>query len=461
METVPPELRQRLQAANQSHVLDAWPNLSAADRQTLAHHLESLDLDQLARLYRQRDEQCAVPTDDRIAPIAATTPMAGDRKVGEEALRRGEVAVLIVAGGQGTRLGFDHPKGMFGIGPVRGTSLFQILAERTLAMQRRYGKSIPFLVMTSPATHDETVAYVEQHQHFGLPRDEVTFFQQGTMPALELTTGKLLMESPSRLFLSPNGHGGCLLALADQGILDRLCQRGIRHIFYCQVDNPLVLVADPLFLGHHIQAKAEVSTKVIPKEGPLDKLGNLVLIDGRCGIIEYSDLPERLARLTDADGQLRFRFGNSAIHIFDVEFLKRVSTGDLRIPFHVARKKVPHVNEQGEQVEPTKENALKFELFIFDVLPRAERWTVVETQRAAEFHPVKNASGTDSPQSVRLAMSNRAGDWLEQAGIAVPRLPNRNVSVPLEISPLFALDADEVKKKIDPKMGITDSKYFG
>jgi len=454
-------LKRRLQQAGQSHVLKWCDTRSADERRNLVQQLESLDLDLLRRLYAERDQQSAVPVDDRIAPIRVTAVDAADRAAGEDALRRGEVAVLVVAGGQGTRLGFDHPKGMYPIGPVKGTSLFQIHAEKVLAIQRRYGKPVPLLVMTSPATHDETIAFFQQHQHFGLPPDQVVFFCQGTMPALDLATGKLLLEAPGRLFVSPNGHGGVLLALAEQGILKDLGQRGIRHIFYFQVDNPLVQIADPLFLGHHIRARAEVSTKAIVKNGPLDKLGNLVLVDGRCGMIEYSDLPERLARLTEADGQLRFRIGNPAIHIFDVEFLVRMSTGETRIPFHVARKKVPHIDETGAMVEPTQENALKFEMFIFDVLPRAERWTVVQTDRQIEFHPLKNATGPDSPETVKQAMSNLAGNWLEQAGVKVPRRDNGDVAVPLEISPLFALDAEDLKGKVGPHTRIAGPAYFG
>jgi UDP-N-acetylglucosamine/UDP-N-acetylgalactosamine diphosphorylase len=349
---------------------------------------------------------------------------------------------------------------MFPIGPVTKKSLFQIHAEKVLALRRRYGAAIPLLVMTSPATHDDTVAFFAQHHSFGLPPSEVIFFRQGSMPALDLATGKLLMESPGQLSLSPNGHGGTLLALADAGLFDSLRKRGVRHLFYFQVDNPLVHVADPMFLGQHLQARAEVSTKAIAKNGPLDKLGNLVLVDGRCAMIEYSDLPESLARQTDDTGQLRIRIGNPAIHIFDLDFLRRAATGDLRIPFHIARKKVSHIDQHGQRVEPKTENALKFEMFIFDVLPRAERWTVIETDRQTEFHPVKNATGSDSPADVQQAMSNVFGGWLERAGVSVPRQDNGDVAVALEISPLFALEPDDLRGKVDPQTRIAQPWYF-
>jgi UDP-N-acetylglucosamine/UDP-N-acetylgalactosamine diphosphorylase len=375
-------------------------------------------------------------------------------------LRRGEVAVLLVAGGQGSRLGFDHPKGMYPIGPVSNHTLFQIHAEKVLATSRRYGKPVPFLIMTSPATDAETETFFEQHKYFGLPPSDVHFFCQGTMPALDLATGKLLMEAPGRLFTSPNGHGGTLTALADSGLLDRMKLQGIRQIFYFQVDNPLVKVADPVFLGHHLRANAEMSSKIVPKESPTDKVGNMVLIDGRCSIIEYSDLPKELAEQRDATGRLRIWAGSPAIHYFSVDFLERVTRGHTRMPFHVARKKVPHIDERGNHVEPTKENALKFEMFIFDVLPRADRWTVVETSRREEFVPLKNATGADSPAVVKQAISDRAGDWLTRAGVSVPRRPDGSVAVPLEISPLYALDAEELANKVDRTIKITEPTFL-
>ena len=300
----------------------------------LLAQVRALDLEQLRRLYNQRDHSYSVPSPDRIAPIPVARIDAGnqrERKHGEDALRRGEVAVLVVAGGQGSRLGFDHPKGMFPIGPVTNKSLFQIHAEKVLALTRRYGRPLPFLVMTSDGTHDETITFFEKHAFFGLPGDEVFFFRQGTMPALDMATGKLLLEAPGRLCTSPNGHGGTLTALAESGLLDRLRSRGVRHIFYFQVDNPLVKVADPLYLGHHIEMYAEVSSKIVPKESPTDKLGNLVLIDGRCSMIEYSDLPEEMARQTDAEDRLRIWAGSPAIHIFSVAFLTRIVSGSERV----------------------------------------------------------------------------------------------------------------------------------
>jgi UDP-N-acetylglucosamine/UDP-N-acetylgalactosamine diphosphorylase len=463
MVKAPEEIRQRLRHYGQEHVLAHWHELSNGERQQLVAQIQALDLEQLRRLHARRDHPYPVPSQQAITPVSALRLDARDtqtRSLGEEALGRGEVAALVVAGGQGTRLGFDHPKGLFPIGPVSGKSLFQLHAEKVLALGRRFGRALPLLVMTSPATHAETEEFFQKHSYFGLLPEDVWLFCQGTMPALDLTTGRLLMEAPSRLFLSPNGHGGVLLGLRDSGCLERLRSRGVRTLFYFQVDNPLVKVADPHFLGHHLAQHAEVSSKVVPKQTPTDKLGNLVLIDGRCAIIEYSDLPQELAQATDEQGWLRFSAGSPAIHIFDVEFLARLTEGELGIPFHVARKKVPHLDEAGKLVQPDQENALKFEMFIFDVLPRAERWTVVETTRREEFEPLKNATGADSAETVRQALSNLAADLLEQAGLRVPRRADGNAAVALEISPRFALDAAELAARVDRRLRIDGPTYL-
>jgi UDP-N-acetylglucosamine/UDP-N-acetylgalactosamine diphosphorylase len=459
MLSVPDDLRQCLQAHGQEHVLAGWDRLSDDQRRTLLAQLRGLDFAQLSRLYAERDRAFAVPSPEKIQPVPVMcldADATAARQRGEEALRQGEVAVLLVAGGQGSRLGFDQPKGMFPIGPVTNKTLFQIHAEKVLALRRRHGKPLPFLVMTSPATDGETRAFFAGHRNFGLPADEVAFFCQGTMPALDRATGRLILEAPGRLFLSPNGHGGTLTALADSGLLERLRRQRIRYIYYFQVDNPLVQVADPVFLGHHVLTRADVSAKIVPKESPTDKLGNLVLVDGRCTMIEYSDLPEALARAADEHGRLRIWAGSPAIHVFDVEFLSRMVGDGVKIPFHVAKKKVPYLDDSGSVVQPVQENALKFELFIFDVLPLAQTCTVVETSRRREFMPLKNAEGPDSPQTVRQAQSDLFADWMRRAGVTLP-----GGAIRLEVSPLFALDAEELAARVDRSMRVDGPTYLG
>jgi UDP-N-acetylglucosamine/UDP-N-acetylgalactosamine diphosphorylase len=463
MTNPPDDLLKKLREFGQEHVLAWWGHLSDSERQELLEQIRAVDLPQLRELYAARDRPVALPSSDEIAPIPVTRLSPDDaqtRRRGEKELKDGAVAALVVAGGQASRLGVDHPKGMFPIGPISNKSLFQIHAEKILALSRHSGAPIPFLIMTSSATHEETVRFFSKHDFFGLPAAEVHFFRQGTMPALDLATGKLLMAEPGRLFTSPNGHGGTLTALADSGLLQRLRGRGVRHLFYFQVDNPLVKIADPLFIGHHVERDAEVSSKIVPKESFADKLGNLVCVNGRCTIIEYSDLPEELARQKNPDGTLRFGAGSPAIHIFSIDFLSRVVGRGPQFPFHIARKKVPYLVESGKLTQPTSENALKFELFIFDVLPLANRWTVVETQRHEEFVPLKNASGADSPASVRRAIVELAGAWLETAGVRVPRKADGTLAAALEISPLFALDPEELASKLKRDLKVDGPLYL-
>lgn len=458
MISLPPDLQGRLISHGQEHILAWWSHLDEASRGDLLDQLKSLDLDQLTRLYRQREKtETPVPL-DKIKPvpvIPGDSPHRHERKrLGEEAFRRGEIAALVVAGGQGSRLGFEHPKGMYPIGPLSGKSLFHIHAAKVAALGRRYGRPVPFLVMTSPATHEETLEYFHQENYLGLSKKDVYFFCQDTMPSLDLATGKLLFEAPGRLFLSPDGHGGTLTALAKRGVLSAMQERGVRHLSYFQVDNPLVRIGDPVFLGHHLHARAEVSSKVIAKRDYKEKMGVFTQIDGRCTIVEYSDLPESLARETDEHGRLRLWAGSPAIHLFEVAFLERMTRDPDRLPFHLARKKVPCLDASGKLIQPARENALKFERFIFDVLPAAERWTVVEGQREEDFAPLKNPSGEDSAQTCQQAIMDQARRWLHAA------MARLEPGLRLEVSPLFALDAEELAQKIPAGSHISTDRYF-
>ena len=247
------------------------------------------------------------------------------RQRAEESLRAGEFGAILVAGGQGTRLGFDHPKGMFPIGPLSGKTLFQIHVEKIVAAGRRYGVRIPLYLMTSPATHEETVAFFAAHDRFGLPEEDLIVFCQGTMPAVDAQTGRVLLEAPGRIAASPDGHGGMLAALDRSGALDDIERRGIRHLFYFQVDNPLVDICGREFVGYHLLAGSEFSTQVIAKRDPLERVGNVVQVDGRLMVIEYSDLPDEAAKRRNADGSLAIWAGSIAVHVMDAALLRRLA----------------------------------------------------------------------------------------------------------------------------------------
>ncbi|HEY2784967.1 MAG TPA: UTP--glucose-1-phosphate uridylyltransferase, partial [Fimbriiglobus sp.] len=284
---------------------------------------------------------------------------------------------------------------------------------------------------------------------------DVFFFQQGTMPSLDLATGRLLLDGPGSLFLSPNGHGGTLTALSDSGVLEDLTGRGVRHVFYFQVDNPLVRVGDPKFLGRHVERAAEVSSKIVRKQSPGEKVGILALVGGRCSIIEYSDLPADVAEERDPSGSLTFHAGSPAIHLFAVDFLTRITTGASGLPLHLAKKKVSYFDPVSKTaVNPDEENALKFERFIFDALPLADRWLAVEVEREDEFAPLKNATGPDSWATVHKAMTGQAAKWLDAAGLDAPP------GTPLEVSPLYALDADQFAAKVDKNIVLFGPTYF-
>ncbi len=454
-------LRQQLAPWNQQHLLAHWDELSEVQRTGLAQQIAAIDFAELRDLFagehvqgdtdwRQVAQRAESPPTMQFETPPANLSDCTAIRMGEAALRAGRVAVVLVAGGQATRLGYNKPKGMFPIGPVSGATLFQIFCESVVALGRHYGHSVPLLVMTSPATHDDTVAFFEENQAFGIPQNDWRAFCQGTMPAVDAETGAVLMDSPGSIATSPDGHGGVLKALARDGLFDELRSRRIDLIFYMQVDNPLVRVCDRLFLGSHLLTKSQVSTKVVRKRRASEKLGNVAMVDGRLQVIEYSDLPDDLAQQDDAAGSPVFWAGNLALHVFDRDFLASLAEGEHQLPFHRAHKKVPYVNAEGQRVEPETPNAIKFERFIFDVLPAAERAIVLETSRQSEFAAVKNATGRDSPESVREQMTHEHRNWLRAAGVEVAN------DVPVEISPLFALEPAHVAKRIAPGTRITE-----
>jgi UDP-N-acetylglucosamine/UDP-N-acetylgalactosamine diphosphorylase len=461
-----PDLLERLERHGQAHLLRWWNELSQDSRAHLAAEITAIDFDRLDRLIADLvlASPGAAAAPEQVLPIdVVRLPQTdGERMVwrraggiGADALAAGEVGVILVAGGSGTRLGFEGPKGTFPIGPVSSASLFQIHAEKIVALGRRYGRTLPLYIMTSPENHQSTIAFFEQHDRFGL--EKVRFFTQGQMPALEQSTGKVLLAAKDRLALSPDGHGGTLRALAARGesgepsCLDEMRDQGVKTLFYFQVDNPLVQIAEPSFIGLHREAQAELSFKVVERLTPEEKLGVVVSIDGRPQVIEYTDLPPELAGRRGPEGALELWAGSIAVHIMERSFIERLS-GKLELPFHRAVKKVPYLGSDGRVKKPDEPNAVKLEQFIFDALPLANQWTIVETDRAGEFEPLKNAVGPDSPATVHQRMSDQFGNWLEQAGATVPRRPDGSVPFAIEISPLFALDAGELKSKIEPGM---------
>lgn len=458
----------RLAPLGQTHLLTHWDRLTPAEQQALGHELAAIDFELLARLVRGEGpiEDWAALARRAVGPPAIRHADRQPRFARNEAesrarefLSQGRLGVILVAGGQGTRLGFAHPKGMFSLGPVSGASLFQILLEKVVALGRRHGVRVPLYLMTSPATHDETVAYLAARDRFGLAAEDLAVFCQGTMPAVDAETGRVLLESPAHVALSPDGHGGMLGALVRNGCLAAARARGIEQFFYLQVDNPLTRIGAEDFLGYHLLAGSELSTLAVAKRTPTDRVGNVAAIDGRVRVIEYSDLPEDVAARRAPDGGLELWAGNTAIHLLSAAFLERMADQADSLPFHLARKKVPFIDESGRLHEPSTPNAIKFERFIFDLLPQAREALVVEVDEATDFAPVKNAPGEarDTPEAVQAALVALHASWLRAAGVEVAP------GVPVEISPLFALDAAEVAAKrarLPAGLAITEATYF-
>ena len=446
----------------QEHVFKWWNDLSANDRKNLLNHLRVLDFELLQGLIEKHIEGSTlsnpkttilkppdtipIPNNDSQKARAAVA-----KEIGEKALRAGKVAVVTVAGGLGTRLGTDRPKGTLPISPIMGKSIFQLHAEKIQAIINKYDTVLPWHIMTSVNNDEMTRSFFEENRYFGLNPDNVSFFIQGELPMIDLQ-GKLLMDSKSHIVKSPNGHGGTLLALKEKGILSNMNNHGIKHIFYHQVDNILIKIADPVYLGYHISTGAKMSPKVVQKTDPDEKVGIVGIRDGHLDTIEYSELSNEEKHALNPDGTLKFGMGNPAIYLLDVDFVEEINENHFALPYHKAVKKVPCINGDGCEMNPTENNAAKFEMFIFDALKHAEKSIIMEVVREDEFSPVKNAEGKDSPDTAKQSMINMFGRWLTEAGIEIPTDGAGNVTGTIEINPLYALEAEELKEKIDSKV---------
>lgn len=449
------ELRRTFEEHGQGHIFEDFEALSPEEQAELLADCEAVDFDWLAeRIAQVKEEEgkAKEPLELTPAPVIPLPRTAEEkakeaeaRAIGEEALRAGRLAAFLVAGGQGTRLGYDGPKGCYPIGPVTGKTLFQWHAEQIQARARRYGTTIPWFVMTSRANDAATRAYFEANNYLGFAKKDVMFFPQAMVPSIDYE-GRLIRESRSHLAMNPDGHGGSLAALVKSGAIAEMKKRGITTISYFQVDNPLVTICDPVFIGYHLQAKAEMSSKVLEKAYPEEKVGHICYSKGKLCVIEYSDLDEKNMYARDSQGKLVFWAGSIAIHMIEVDFVERIG-GQARLPWHIAEKKIPYY-QGGKTIRPDKPNGIKFETFVFDALPFTTQSVIMEVDRATEFAPVKNPDGVDSVVSCRAMLSAKFAKWLEAAGAKVPRGLDGATTARIEISPLYALDGAELAAKV-------------
>ncbi|MCX8022675.1 MAG: UTP--glucose-1-phosphate uridylyltransferase [Syntrophorhabdaceae bacterium] len=438
-----------LKRYGQYHLIEHYRGLEEKKKEEFIKNIEKLDLELVFKLYNHfstpESDKPRKYSNIKNSNIIGLHKTAEElrmkhlaKKRGEELIRQGKVAVLIVAGGQGSRLGFDYPKGMFPISPVKEKPLFQLFAEQIRAMEIKYQRRIPLLIMTSEENHKTTVEFFESVDFYNLDRENVFFFEQNMLPSIT-PKGRLIRSSDTSLYVNPDGHGGSLKALYGSGLLSRLLSLGYEELFYCQVDNPLVKIADPVFIGYHMMHNAEVSTKVVRKRSPEEKVGLYLNVDGKDRIIEYSDLEEEYNDARDEKGDILYWAGNTAIHIFSLEFIMDLNKNGFALPYHCARKKIEY---------PLRKNLIrtidiwKFETFVFDAIPLAKRTCCMEVKREEEFSPVKNKEGLDSPITAKKDMINLYRSWFEKAGIFIPE------HVPVEISPLFAFEEEDFMEKI-------------
>ena len=443
--------REPLERHGQSQVLRYWDELSEVQQRHLQAQIAQVKFELVERLSKKWI--LSAPPQRKAAaiePVSAIPVAAPDRpgareawEMGEKALADGRVGLVLVAGGQGTRLGFDGPKGTFPIGPVSGRTLFEYHADKIKNVRRRYGCALPWYIMLGETTEEDTKAFFRSHDFFGLGEETIAFFKQGMMPCVD-EKGKFILDTKATLAMNPDGHGGCIPAMFDQGILRDARERGIDTLSYFQVDNWAVKVADPFFIGYHLLRDGEFSSKVKPKTEPHEPAGVFCRCDGKVRVIEYTELdtyPQLLD--TDAEDRLIHYAANAAIHVFSVDFIEGVYRNFAEFPWHCSHKKIPFIDERGERIQPDSPNGYKFETFVFDALAFARHEPVMlEIEVQGEFTPTKQMTGPDSVEEARVSMTKYWRGWLEAAGCTTPL-----EDAQIEINPEFAISKEEFVEK--------------
>lgn len=439
-------IRNLYESAGQGHVFKFWNELNLFEKTSLLDQLSSIDpiwmnrcfLKSMNSLDKRQDHE------NLISPIVVDTSNINTTEwwnIGLDLIRHEKVATLTLAGGQGTRLGSTLPKGCFDIDLPSHKSLFHLQAERIKRLQNLSFPSgvIHWYLMTSESTHIPTIQFFKQNNYFDLSSEHILFFQQNTIPSFD-ENGKFFLESKSRLSVSPDGNGGMYLALMNQGILKHMKEKNIEHLHVYSVDNALVRIADPIFIGYCSKMGFECGSKVIEKTDPNEPVGILCQEQTSYRIVEYTEMNQELAHKIDPiSGKLSYRYANIANHYFSRQLLERIASGilahELELVHHIVRKKISYIDlETGDKVIPTKANRIKLEQFIFDVFPFIHSMGILQVSRSEEFSPVKNAFGSivDSPNTAKTDIMNLHKEYLKRSGADI-----RNSECECEISPLI------------------------
>ncbi|MCJ1309467.1 UDP-N-acetylglucosamine pyrophosphorylase [Agyrium rufum] len=456
------ELKETYAKAKQDHLFTFYDTLSKEDKATLFDQLVGFDPKHINDLAEKALKSPAKSDDQKAkleplpeSAVASIFDSEADDieswyQKGLDLVAEGKVAVVLMAGGQGTRLGSSAPKGCFDIGLPSGKSLFQLQAERIRKVQqlaeKKCGKqnlAVPWYVMTSGPTRAPTTKYFEEHEYFGLDKDNVVIFEQGVLPCIS-NEGKIMLESKGKVAVAPDGNGGIYRALLLSEARTDMRKRGIQHVHAYCVDNCLVKVADPVFIGFAASKDVDIATKVVRKRNAKEPVGLILLKNGKPDVVEYSEIDTATAEAKDSKQPdlLKFRAANIVNHYYSFRFLETIEEWSDKLPHHIARKKIACIDiDSGNQVKPEKPNGIKLEQFVFDVFPLLEldKFASMEVPREDEFSPLKNAKGTgeDDPDTSRQAILMQGRKWVQKAGgTVVSESPADSAGI--EISPLMS-----------------------
>ncbi|MBO5144068.1 MAG: UDPGP type 1 family protein [Lachnospiraceae bacterium] len=397
------ELLEVLREQGQEHIFEAYSKLDEAGKEKLAAQVEKIDWSIVAMAGHEELKQ----ERGKLEPLSAleVTEIEENKEkyeqIGLDAIKKGKIGAVLLAGGQGTRLGSDGPKGKYNIGITKDVYIFERLIRNLTDVTDKAGCFVPLYIMTSDKNHDETTAFFEEKNYFGYPKDFVKFFKQEMAPSVDFN-GKLYMESADSLSLSPNGNGGWFYSMAVSGVLQDVKARGIEWLNIFAVDNVLQRIADPVFVGATLDSGCVSGAKVVRKADPNEKVGVLCLEDGKPSIVEYYEMTEEIINSREENGELSYNFGVILNYLFRVDKLESIMNE--KMPVHVVEKKIPYINEKGEYIKPETPNGYKFELLVLDMIHLLDDCLSFEVVRDYEFAPIKNKTGVDSVESAQALL---------------------------------------------------------